>query len=166
MEALAVIESLDEVEDCQPSLGSSFETAPVDEFQFERAPEGFHGSVVITAGFAAHGGLGLSVGQGLAKIRAGVLAAAIGVKDELRRGLAMNLCHVPGRQDELGIDVFIHGPTDDPAAEEVHDGGQIEPAFLGTDVGDVADPDLIGRAVGPGDWERSAGRGCRRWCRP
>ena len=55
MEALAVVERFDEVEDCQASLGPSFEAAPVDEFLFEGAPEGFHGGVVIAAGFAAHG---------------------------------------------------------------------------------------------------------------
>ena len=55
MEALAVIKSFDEVEDGQASLGSGFEVAPVDKLQFERAPKGFHGGVVVAAGFAAHG---------------------------------------------------------------------------------------------------------------
>ena len=81
MEAAAVIESFDKIEDGPASLGPGFERGAIDKFQFEGAPEGFHGSVVITAGFAAHRGLGLSVGQSLAEIRAGVLAAAIGVKD-------------------------------------------------------------------------------------
>jgi len=38
-----------------------------------------------------------------------------------------------------------HGPADDFAAVKVKDGGQIKPAFAGLDVGDVHDPDLIGR---------------------
>src|SRR2546423_11982866 len=145
MEALAVIESLDEVEDCQTSLGSGFEAAPVDEFQFEGAPEGFHGGVVVAAGFTAHGGQGLALSQGVTEIGAGVLAAAIGMKDQLWRRLAMSLSHVPGREDQLGVDVLVHGPADDPTAIEVHDASQVEPAFLSMDVGDVAEPDLVGR---------------------
>src|SRR3981189_2910883 len=100
MEAAPVIKGLDKIEDGQASLVPGFETAAVDELQFEGAPEGFHGGVVITAGFAAHRGLGLSLGQGLSKIRASVLAAAIGVENELWRRLAVSLRHVPSRQDQ------------------------------------------------------------------
>src|SRR3954453_5659525 len=97
MEALAVIESFDKVEDRLARLGPSFEAAAVDQFLFERAPEGFHGGVVIAASFAAHRGEGFCVGQGTAKISAGVLAATVGVEDQFWRRLAMGLSHVPGR---------------------------------------------------------------------
>ena len=40
---------------------------------------------------------------------------------------------------------MAHGPADDFAAVKVEDGGQIKPAFASLDVGDVHDPDLIGR---------------------
>ena len=60
----------------------------------------------------------------------------------------MSQRHAPGRQDQLGVDVWVHGPADDPSAVEVHDAGQIEPTFFGGDVSDVGDPDLIGGVGG------------------
>ena len=48
----------------------------------------------------------------------------------------------------MGVDVWVHGPADDSTAVEVHDASLVEPAFLGGDVSDVCDPDLIGSARG------------------
>src|SRR5580700_2720973 len=41
--------------------------------------------------------------------------------------------------------MILHRPADDPAAVEVHDGSQIEPALIGLDVGDVGEPDPVRR---------------------
>src|SRR3954451_11364516 len=41
-----------------------------------------------------------------------------------------------------------HRPADDPAAVEVHNGGQIEPALIGLDIGDVGEPDPVRRSGG------------------
>ena len=83
MEAAAVIKGFDEVEDGLASLGASFEGAAVDQFLFERAPEGFHGGVVIAASFATHGRQAPTLSQSLAISSAGILAAAVGVEDQL-----------------------------------------------------------------------------------
>ena len=40
--------------------------------------------------------------------------------------------------------MFAHGPADDLAAVKVEDGGEIKPAFLSFDIGDVGHPDLVG----------------------
>jgi len=39
-----------------------------------------------------------------------------------------------------------HRPADDPAAVQIHDGGQIEPALIGLDVGDIGEPDPVRRS--------------------
>src|SRR5882672_5614737 len=39
-------------------------------------------------------------------------------------------------------------PADDLAAVQVHDGGQIEPALIGLDIGDVGEPDPVRRSGG------------------
>src|SRR3979409_2446484 len=44
--------------------------------------------------------------------------------------------------------MIAHRPADDLAAVEVHDGGQIEPALIGLDVGDIGEPDLVRRGGG------------------
>src|SRR6266550_5038773 len=41
--------------------------------------------------------------------------------------------------------MICHRPTDDFAAVEIHDGGQIKPALIGLDVGDVGEPDPVRR---------------------
>src|ERR1700722_4306152 len=44
--------------------------------------------------------------------------------------------------------MIAHRPADNPAAVQVHDGGQIEPALSGLDVGDVGEPDPVRRGGG------------------
>ena len=46
-----------------------------------------------------------------------------------------------------------HGPADDPPREQILDGGQVEPALPGSEVGDVGDPDPIGPFGGEGPVE-------------
>src|SRR5665213_1019206 len=41
--------------------------------------------------------------------------------------------------------MIVGRPADDPAATEVHDGCQIEPALIGLDIGDVGEPDPVRR---------------------
>ena len=59
------LEGFDKVEDGLAGFAAGFEAAPIDQFLFERAPEGFHGGVVITAGFATHGRERLALSQGV-----------------------------------------------------------------------------------------------------
>src|SRR5207248_11739975 len=144
MEAAAVVKGFDEVEDGLASFAASFEATPIDQFVFEGAPERFHGGVVIAAGFAAHGGQRLALSQSVTEVRASVLAAAVGVENQRGNRLAMRQRHVPGPEDQWGVNVLVHGPADNTTAVAVHNAGQVEPAFLGVDVGDVTDPDLVG----------------------
>ena len=144
MEALAVVKDFDEIEDGLARLGPGVEMAAVDEFVFEGAPEGLHGGIVVAVAFAAHGGDGLDVLAGVAIVLAGVLNAPVGMKHQACRGLPVSQGHAPSGQDQFGVDVFTHGPADEPAAVLVQDAGQIKPAFLGGHVGDVAPPDLVG----------------------
>src|SRR6266576_2784198 len=46
-------------------------------------------------------------------------------------------------EDELALEVVAHRPTDDPAAEDVLDGGEEEEALPGLDVLEVADPEPV-----------------------
>jgi hypothetical protein len=48
--------------------------------------------------------------------------------------------HAESLENERGIDGWAHGPADDLAAEAVEDGGKIEPAFLGLNIGDIGEP--------------------------
>jgi len=150
MESLAVVKDFDEIEDGLAGLRARLEVAAVDEFVFEGAPEGFHGGIVVTVAFAAHGGDGLGALERVAIVVAGVLDAAIGMKDQTSGRLTMSPGHAPSGQDQFSVDVLTHGPTGEPAAVKVQDASQIEPAFLGRHVGDVPEPDLV-RGAGSGE---------------
>src|SRR4051812_28346467 len=52
--ALAIVEGFDVIEDFGASLAVGSEVAAIDQFEFESAPEAFHGGVVVAVGFAAH----------------------------------------------------------------------------------------------------------------
>lgn len=106
MEALAVVKHFDKIEDGLAGLGPGCEMAAVDELLFEGAPEGFHGGIVITVGFAAHGSDGLSVLEGVAVVETGILDTAIRMKNQACGWLTLSHRHIPSSEDEFGIDVL------------------------------------------------------------
>jgi hypothetical protein len=50
-----------------------------------------------------------------------------------------------GLQRQVGRHAGLGGPTDHAAREQIDHDRQIQPAFVGLDVGDVRHPDLVGR---------------------
>ncbi len=144
VEALAIVAGLNVIKDGGLGLGVRGEVTSVDEFDFEGAPEAFHGGVVVAVALPAHGRKELGLGQSGSKISGGVLDTAIGVEEQLGSWLAVLERHVERGHDQRGVDPFAHGPTDDLSAVKVKDAGEVKPTFLGLDVGDVGDPDLIG----------------------
>src|SRR5438093_13197575 len=46
-------------------------------------------------------------------------------------------------EHEVGFQVVAHRPADDPAAEDVLDGGEEEEALAGLDVLEIADPEPV-----------------------
>ena len=68
----------------------------VDEFEFEGAPEAFHGGVVIAVALAAHGGCDVCMGEGGSEVAAGILDAPIGVEQEAFGMVAVKESHGEG----------------------------------------------------------------------
>src|SRR4051812_18512044 len=93
MGALAVVEAFDVIEDLSLRLGPVVELSPVDQVEFERAPEAFDESVVVTVAFAAHGGDEAGLLEGGAVIAGGVLNAPIGVAEQTCGRMAMEQGH-------------------------------------------------------------------------
>ena len=69
-----------------------------------------------------------------------VLTAAVGVEDHPRVGVAAGDGVAQRVGDQVGAQVVGDRPADDPARAQVDDGGQVQPALPGVDVGDVAAP--------------------------
>ena len=87
--AVAIVEGFDVIEDFGASLAAGSEVAAIDQFEFEGAPEAFHGGVVVAVGCAAHGGDQAGLVERLAVIGAGILDAAIGVDQQIGGRLPM-----------------------------------------------------------------------------
>jgi hypothetical protein len=57
--------------------------------------------------------------------------------------LALTDRHLQCRQHELGPQMRLHSPADDPAAERVEHDSEIQEAGRRRDIGDVGNPELI-----------------------
>ena len=53
--------------------------------------------------------------------------------------------HEQGLQRQIGICAALHGPPNNAPGKQIDHDGKIQEAFVGADVGDVGDPELIGR---------------------
>src|SRR5947208_2164244 len=71
------------------------------------------------------------------------LRAMVGMDHGPAAGIPLLDRHPERVQDELGLEVVAHRPADDPAAEDVLDGGEEEKALPGLDVLEVADPEPV-----------------------
>jgi hypothetical protein len=65
--------------------------------------------------------------------------------DRAPRGSARRDGHLERVDDELMAHVAVHRPADDPAAEEILHGSEVQPALTGTDLLDVRRPHAIRR---------------------
>jgi hypothetical protein len=76
---------------------------------------------------------------------AGVLGAPIGMMQEAfrRKRLTMRQSHGQSVERKAGLEVLLHSPADNFAAVEIHDAGEIKPTLSGSNVGNIADPNLV-----------------------
>ncbi len=75
---------------------------------------------------------------------AGVLAAPIGVVDEIARPGPKHEGFAKGLEHELSIDPLAHRIPHDPSGEEIADHRQVQPAFQRCELRDVGDPCGVG----------------------
>jgi hypothetical protein len=111
---------------------------------FERAPERFHGRVVVAVAFSAHAGDQAGALQLLAVKQAGVLHAPIRMMNDAARMAPLLQGPRQGLQRPAGFQVLPERPAQDLAAIKVHHRRQKQPPLRGGDVRDVGDPNLIG----------------------
>ena len=131
------------------------------EFGFDRAKAAFHRGIALrrllhrasldgasnrlrpAISLPAHGLDHPGRIEDLAVIGGGVLAAAIGMMDQAWRRLLALDGHGQGRDRQVRAHVVTHRPANDLSGEKIEHDSQIEPSFLGWDIGYVSEPDLI-----------------------
>ena len=146
MQSAGVVDVVDEGAD--PALGVF--AAPiglaVDLLGFERMHEALGFGVVLRRARPAHAGVGADLVKAQRIIAAGVLHAAIGMMDQvLQRAAARGDGLVERFERQAGLQMIGERPTHDFAGEGVHHHRQINEVLRQSDVGDVGDPDMIGR---------------------
>ena len=122
--------------------------AVMDEFCFQRVKEALHRGIVIAVGLAAHRGSEAGGLHHFAIVCRGILNAAIGMVDQAGARPLRRDRHPQGCQRQVGAQMIAHRPADDLATVEIQDRGQIEPALIGLDIGDVGKPDPVRRSGG------------------
>lgn len=110
---------------------------------FEDAPERLHRGVVVTVAGGAHAWEEARLFKGLVVLKAGVLAAAIGMVNHRAGWFARGQSALERLERERCVEMILQMPADDFAAGEVHDSGQIKPAFGAREVSDISDPYLV-----------------------
>lgn len=144
VDALPIIVSLDVGEQVAPGLVPGRPSSLVDELDLMCMEEALHRGIIVTTAGSAHGGRRLHVSELLAIGLGCVLAAAIRVADETSpRSLPLG-GHHQSRRRQFGPHVLAYGPADDLASGEIEDGGQVEPALAGGQIGDIGEPDRVG----------------------
>jgi Protein of unknown function (DUF2699). len=139
-----VVEHLDVVEDVGLGLVPGGVDPAPDALALEELEEAFGDRVVMAVAAAAHAADQAVGCQEILPIVAGVLRSLIGVNEQSGGRLAAPHRHHQRLQHQVGVQGRSHRPADDLPGEQVHDRRQVQPAFVGADVGDVGDPGTIG----------------------
>lgn len=144
MESLAIRPHFNKGKDRLPGLGPGPKGLVVEPFDFHRVKKGLHGGIIPAVAFTTHGGHEPVLGEQGLVVGTGVLAAPVGMVQHARRG--MPTPHGIGQRlaGQRPVDPLGHRPAHDAPKGEIHHGGQIEPAFAGGNVGDIARPHLMG----------------------
>jgi hypothetical protein len=128
-------------------LERSPRSPPVDDLGFVKAIDGLGQSVVIAVADTTDGWLNARFGEAFGILDRDVLAAAIGVVDEtaaMRRSTIMKGL-LERIEDEAGMGRAACPPPDDPPCERVDDERDIHEPRPGGDIGEVRDPEHVGR---------------------
>src|SRR5262245_50391388 len=156
-----VVPALDVVEQRAAGVGRRAESLAVQQLTLERREETLAQGIVIRIPDGAHRGPHAEVETTLAVGDGRVLAAMIGMMDDLVRAPLLQ-GHVERNQYELGAQMRGHSPADDPPAPDIDHHCEVEEAGGGRHVRDVGDPELVG-ALGTEIPLHQVGRRARLW---
>src|SRR5919202_780740 len=129
MAAVLVVPAVDELEDGELGLATSWPNVAVDQLGLEGGKEALGDGIVPTSTGSTDALACLVRRQQVAIGRAGVLDAAIRVLDQAWLWPTTLQRHLQGRRGQLRAEMVGHRPTDDLAAVGVENDGQVQPAL-------------------------------------
>lgn len=116
----------------------------MNAFAFETAEEVFSNSVVIRVTLAGHALTEAKIRQTQAVSIRGILDTPVRVEDEAGSRMASVDGGIESGKSEVRVNAVRESITEDLFGTKVFDGSEVEPALVGRDVGDIANPSLIG----------------------
>src|SRR5688572_2843292 len=128
-------------------LGAEFslglEPGAMNEVGLERMKERFHVSVVAWGAAPGHALTNTQDCEAIPKGGAGILTAAVAMKDQPRKGAAPPDRGIEDRTGQAGIARCAQAPSQDTAGVLIHHDRQVTPLPGHREIGDIADPNLI-----------------------
>ena len=157
-----IVEAFNVIEHIGLGLGSRAVHLRGRAFGLQRGEDALHHRIVPDVARPTHAAGHAVVGQEALERLTRILAASIGVMQH-RVGCAPP----PDRHherigDQLRRHRRTHGPAHHPSREEIHDRGDIEPAFGGPEIREVGDPFVVRRGGGERPVEHIRSDGIRR----
>ena len=110
---------------------------------FQATPQALRGCVIPAVALATHGTSHLVARHRALEFMPAILAATVRMEDESRCRVTPEPCHLQSVRHQAALHVRLHAPAHYLTAEEVNDGGQVQPPLIGGDIRDVARPDLV-----------------------
>ena len=113
------------------------------EIGFERMKERFHVSVVPWSASTGHALTNTQYSEAIPKRGAGILTAAVAMKDQTRKGAAPPDRGIEDRTGQAGIARCAQAPSQDTAGVLIHHDRQVTPLPGHREIGDITDPNLV-----------------------
>lgn len=143
MLALRVVEHLDVIEHVAPCFPPVQVGPAADALALEQLKETLRHRIVVAVATPAHAGDEIVRLQKCLPVVTAELAALVLVDDDGLGRLASPDRHQERVDREFPIHARLHRPSDHLTREEIKHYGQIQPALVSADVGDVGHPDPI-----------------------
>ena len=138
MAATLVLQHLDVLEQVHLRVGSRRAGCAEHALVSEAVEEALGGDVVPAVAIAAHRGDHAALSELGEHRAAGVLATAVAMKDNAGAQLGRQPRHGQSIGDYFGRHPRLDRPADVLAVEQIQHDGQVQPAFTGWDVSEVA----------------------------
>jgi hypothetical protein len=140
---MRIVPTFDEFKHCLACFGLCVEDSAIKQFALQGSEEALAEGVVETISDRAHRRTDAGISTALAKRQGSVLAALIGVMDDIFRVTLLDR-HLQGVHYQGSLELRGHRPTDNFAAPGIHDHSQIQPTCPGRDVSNICDPQTVG----------------------
>lgn len=141
---MGIVPTFDEFEERLACLWLVVEGCAIEQFTFQGGKETLAEGIIETIADRAHRRTDAGVSTALAKRQGSVLAALIGVMNDIFWVTLLDR-HLQGIHHQGSLEMSGHCPTDDFAAPGIHDNSQVQPTRPGRDVSNVCDPQTVGR---------------------